>query len=58
MNKIGPMAEITVKNAQKITGVSESSTRKVLNSLANKGYLIINKDSKRYIYVLVNHMLV
>lgn len=56
MNKIGVGAEITVKKAMKITKLSESSTRNILKSLANKGYLRINDEKKEYIYILVSSM--
>ena len=56
MNKTGIHAEITVKNAVKITQLSESGARKVLNSLANKGYLYIDKSRKTFIYRLSPHI--
>lgn len=56
MNKAGIHAEITVKNAMKITKLSESSTRDVLLNLTNQGYLQINKETKPYVYKLMPHM--
>ena len=35
MNRVGIRAEITVKKAMEITGLSESGSRGVLNKLAN-----------------------
>lgn len=52
MKKVGVKAEITVANAAKILSLSDSGARKVLNRLAAKGYLKIEKGSKRYIYRL------
>lgn len=52
MNKVGPKAEITVKKAMGILKLSESGTRKVLNTLAAKGYLTIEKGQKAYLYRL------
>lgn len=53
MNKKGTGAEITVQNAMKITGLSETTSRNILNSLSNKGYLRIEKGQKRYVYSLI-----
>ena len=52
MNKTGPNAEITVKNAQKVLKISESSARRVLNSLVEKGYLTVDIVRMPYIYHL------
>lgn len=56
MNQAGPNAEITVKKAMTITGLSENATRKNLNRLANKGYLVIDTTNKTYIYKLMPHL--
>ena len=55
MNRAGNRAEITVKKAMEITGLSESSSRDALNKLANEGYLTIDKSRKRYVYMLSPH---
>ena len=55
MNRIGKNAEITVKKAMEITGLTESSTRKALNKLANEGSLTIDKSQRKYVYILAPH---
>ena len=52
MNKTGPNAEITVKNAQKVLKLSESSARRILNSLVEKGYLNVDAAQIPHIYLL------
>ena len=55
MNRVGNKAEITVKKAMEITGLSESGSRYVLNKLANEGYLTVDKSKRRYVYILSPH---
>ena len=55
MNRVGNKAEMTVKKAMEITGLSESGSRYVLNKLANEGYLTIDKSKRRYVYILSPH---
>ena len=52
MNRTGPHAEITVKNARKILNHSESSARRILNRLVDKGYLTVNTNQIPYIFRL------
>lgn len=52
MNQSGKKAEITVRKAAELTGLSPDAARKVLNKLANEGYLTIDKSGKTYIYIL------
>ena len=52
MNKIGPNAEITVKNAQKVLKLSEFSARRILNSLVDKGYLTVDVKQIPHIFYL------
>ena len=56
MNKTGSNAEITVKNAQKVLKLSESSARRILNSLVEKGYLIVDTKQIPHIYHLQQHI--
>lgn len=56
MNKVGLHAEITVAKAAKILDRSEKATRRVLNSLAQKGYLTVDTAHTRHIYKLHQHM--
>lgn len=51
MKKRGAGTEITMKNARKILGVSESETLNVLHSLTKMGYLTksVNKNTEIYI---------
>ena len=53
MNKAGPNAEITVKNAHKVLKLSESSARRILNNLVDKGYLNIDAAQVPQIYFLI-----
>lgn len=50
MKKTGVKAEITVRKAAAVLGMSETGARKVLNKLAGKGYLKIEKGPKQYVY--------
>ncbi len=56
MNKVGPNAEITTTKANQILKVSESTVRRVLMGLVQKGYLSVNTEHAPYIYRLQQHM--
>lgn len=56
MKKTGVKAEITVRKAAAVLGMSETDARKVLNKLAGKGYLKIEKGLKQYVYRLEPEM--
>ena len=56
MNKVGVNAEITVTKASKIIDRSDSVTRKVLNGLVQKGYLIADTSHTPHIYRLQQHI--
>lgn len=52
MNKTGSNAEFTVKNAQKVLKLSESSARRILGNLVEKGDLAVNTAQTPHIYHL------
>lgn len=56
MNRVGLHAEITVKKAKDILDCSESSARRVLTNLVDKGYLSVDSSQKTYVYRLQQHM--
>lgn len=56
MNRVGNNAEITVAKASQILSRSESATRKVLNSLVQKGYLNVDTSHAPFIYKLQQHI--
>lgn len=56
MNRVGRNAEITVAKASRILDRSESTTRKVLNSLVSKGYLNVDTSKAPFIYRLQQHI--
>ncbi|MBQ3194788.1 MAG: Fic family protein [Oscillospiraceae bacterium] len=56
MNKVGINAEITVKKAKGILNCSESSARRVLMNLVDKGYLAVDSSQRTYVYRLQQHI--
>lgn len=56
MDRVGKNAEITVAKASHILDRSESATRKVLNSLVQKGYLNVDTSQVPFIYKLQQHI--
>lgn len=56
MNKVGFKAEITVKKAKGILDCSESSARRVLTNLVDKGYLSVDSSQRTYVYRLQQHI--
>ena len=56
MNKVGLKAEITSKKAKQILGCSESTVRRVLSGLVQKGYLSADTTKIPYIYRLEQHI--
>lgn len=56
MNRVGVNAEITVKKAMGILERSESSTRAVLNSPVQKGYLTVDTAQQPFRYCLQQHL--
>lgn len=56
MNKAGINAEITVKKVQGVLNCSESSARRVLINLVDKGYLLVDSSQKTYVYRLQQHL--
>lgn len=56
MNRVGINAEITVKKAKGILDCSESSARRVLMNLVDKGYLSVDSSQRTYVYRLQQHL--
>lgn len=56
MNRVGIHAEITVKKAKAVLDCSESSARRVLTNLVDKGYLSVDSSQKTYVYRLNQHI--
>lgn len=56
MNKAGSNAEITAKKAAKVLDRSEATARAVLNSLAEKGYLTVDKSHAPFLFRLQQHI--
>lgn len=56
MNKVGINAEITVKKAKGILDCSDSSARRVLMNLVDKGYLSVDTSQRTYVYRLQQHL--
>lgn len=52
MNKVGRGAELTAKKAAGMLHRSDSTARKVLNNLVQKGYLEVFRNGNRNIYKL------
>ena len=56
MNRVGKNAEITTKKAKQILDVSESTVRRTLTCLVQKGYLTVDTRVVPYIYRLQQHI--
>ena len=56
MNRVGINAEITTKKARQILNVSESTVRRTLTGLVQKGYLTVDTSGVPYIYRLQQHI--
>ena len=56
MNRVGLNAEITVNKAKSILDCSESSARRVLINLVDKGYLSVDSSQRTYVYRLQQHI--
>lgn len=56
MNKVGINAGITVKKAMGILDSSETSARRVLTNLVDKGYLSVDSSQRTYVYRLQQHL--
>jgi Fic family protein len=56
MNRVGLNAEITVNKAKSILDCSESSARRVLINLVDKGYLSVDSSQRTYVYSLQQHI--
>ena len=55
MNKVGQKAEITTIKARTILECSDSTVRRVLSGLVEKGYLTVDTSHIPYIYSLQQH---
>lgn len=56
MNRVGLNAEITVNKAKSVLDCSESSARRVLMNLVDKGYLSVDASQRTYVYRLQQHI--
>lgn len=56
MNKTGPNAEISIKNAQQVLKLSGSSVQRILGNLVEKSYFIVDTTHTLHIYHLQQHI--